>query len=330
MRLKVIDFLKGYSIFTIVIFHLCQLFPLSGIATKAINFGGSGVHVFVLCSGFGLCLSQLGKPLGYFDFLKKRFLKIYLPYIIIVLITVVAMPVLYTGTDKLTAILSHIFLFKMFNENWIGSYGYPLWFISMIIQFYIVFPALFPIVKKYRWKSVLVGLIISLLWATVVDWLGKSELRIWNSFFLQFLWEFMLGMMLAIRFKEDPEYLKIPPVKYLILIAILGIGLLGITGIKGGVLKLYNDVPSLFGYLSFALLVFTAGTKIKPINDFFLFTNGFSYELYLVHTLIITTVFYLSRHTIPVYLTGLLALIASYIFGILYHRLLKKFLYPRI
>jgi peptidoglycan/LPS O-acetylase OafA/YrhL len=81
MRLQIIDYLRGYSIFTIVIFHLVQFFPLPDIFSNAINFGGAGVHVFVLCSGFGLCLSQLNKPLSYVQFLKKRFLKIYIPKI---------------------------------------------------------------------------------------------------------------------------------------------------------------------------------------------------------------------------------------------------------
>lgn len=329
MRIKVVDFLKGYSIFTIVIFHLFQLFPLPGIAAKAINFGGSGVHVFVLCSGFGLCLSQLGKPLGYLQFLKKRFLKIYLPYTIVILLSA-AVPFVYLYNDKGMAALSHLFLFKMFNERWMGSFGYQLWFISMILQFYIVFPVLFFFVKKYKWKSVIASLFISLLWATLVGWLGKSELRVWNSFFLQYLWEFVLGMMFAVKFRENPEFIKIPPLKYLIVLAVAGIAIVGITGIKGGIFKLYNDVPSLVGYLSFALLVYYAGTKIKWINDFFLYTNRFSYEWYLVHVLVFITIFHFTKDVLPIMVTGILALVSSYGFAIVYHNILKRFLYPKV
>lgn len=329
MRLPVIDFLRGYSIFTIVIFHLFQLFPLQGMAAKAINFGGSGVHVFILCSGFGLCLSQLGKPLSYPQFLKKRFSKIYFPYIIIVLISA-DVPLMYDYSDRLMATLSHIFLFKMFNERWIGSLGYQLWFLSMIIQFYAVFPLLFKWVTRYRWKSVVISLIISLIWATLVWFLGKSELRIWNSFFIQYLWEFVLGMMLAIKFKENPSFIKIPAVKYLVVLAIIGIALVGVSGVKGGIFKLYNDIPSLVGYLSLALLVYIIGTKIRFINNFFLYTNQFSYEWYLVHTLVFITVFYFAQQAIPLAVTGVLALVLSYIIAIGYHQLLKKYLYSKL
>ena len=80
-RLEVVDFLRGFSIFTIVLMHLVQGYPLSGFLMKASSFGGAGVHVFILCSGFGLYLSSLHKPLGYGKFLKRRFSKVYIPYV---------------------------------------------------------------------------------------------------------------------------------------------------------------------------------------------------------------------------------------------------------
>ena len=64
-KLDVINFLRGYSIFTIVLMHLVQSYSLPSWAMKATSFGGAGVHVFILCSGFGLYLSYLNKPLGY-------------------------------------------------------------------------------------------------------------------------------------------------------------------------------------------------------------------------------------------------------------------------
>lgn len=76
-RLDVVNFLRGYSIFTIVLMHLLQSYPLPGWAMKATSFGGAGVHVFILCSGFGLYLSYLNKPLDYKAFLRKRFGRVY-------------------------------------------------------------------------------------------------------------------------------------------------------------------------------------------------------------------------------------------------------------
>lgn len=71
-RYAIIDFLRGYSIFTIVLMHLIAG-SVTGVLSKAVAFGGAGVHVFILCSGFGLYLSYLKKPLVYTDFLRRRF-----------------------------------------------------------------------------------------------------------------------------------------------------------------------------------------------------------------------------------------------------------------
>ncbi len=79
-RLDIIDFLRGFSIFTIVVMHLMGGYDGMGTLKKVLAFGGAGVHVFIFCSGFGLYLSHLRKPLEYPQFLLRRFSKIWLPY----------------------------------------------------------------------------------------------------------------------------------------------------------------------------------------------------------------------------------------------------------
>ena len=108
-RLEVIDFLRGFSIFTIVLMHLLQSYPIPPFLLAASSFGGVGVHVFILCSGFGLYLSYLNNPLTYSQFLKRRFLKVYLPYIIIILVSAL-IPFYNTSSDKLLQILTYISL----------------------------------------------------------------------------------------------------------------------------------------------------------------------------------------------------------------------------
>lgn len=53
-KLEVIDYLRGFSILTIVLMHLIQSYSIPQIIRTASSFGGAGVHVFILCSGFGL------------------------------------------------------------------------------------------------------------------------------------------------------------------------------------------------------------------------------------------------------------------------------------
>ena len=79
------DFLRGFAIFTIALMHLVQG-SLTGSLNKAASLGGAGVHVFILVSGFGLYLSYRKNPLGYGEFLRKRFGKVYWPYVAAVLL----------------------------------------------------------------------------------------------------------------------------------------------------------------------------------------------------------------------------------------------------
>ena len=62
----------------------------------------------------------------------------------------------------------------------------------------------------------------------------------------------------------------------------------GIMGFAGWPWKLYNDIPSLMGYMSLALIIYKVG--IKPLNRLLEWTNRFSYEWYLVHMLVLSLI----------------------------------------
>lgn len=171
--------------------------------------------------------------------------------------------------------------------------------------------------------GVILALIISLAWSTFVGINGLSDERVWNSFFLQYLWEFVLGMQLALYYKTNPERFKIPVYKMLIPVCTIGIVLVGITGILGGIWKSYNDIPSLLGYMGMALILYKIG--IKPINGFFTYTNKISYEWYLVHILIFVCSNLLldTFSPLPPLIRAVVAFALSYLVAITYHKILK-------
>ena len=148
IKLKVVDFLRGYSIFTIVLMHLVQSYDIPSWMMKATSFGGAGVHVFILCSGFGLYLSYLNRPLGYKDFLKRRFGRVYWPMAIVCLCTACWM--MYQGRDFLMPFLGNLLLFKMFVPELESSMGGQMWFISTIIQFYLAWPLIVKLINIKR------------------------------------------------------------------------------------------------------------------------------------------------------------------------------------
>lgn len=174
-------------------------------------------------------------------------------------------------------------------------------------------------------------LIISLVWSTIVGVLGLEEGRPWGSFFLQYLWEFGLGMIVAEKvyqsmLSEDKpnKLMDICTYKWwwLIIGAVGGMGLSAFMAWNGGVLKLYNDIPSLIGYLSVALLIYKIGLKV--VDSFFEWTNSFSYELYLVHSLVYTVTAYLLASYLPVSVLLFLQFFVAYVLAYTFSFLTKK------
>ena len=306
-KLAVIDFLRGYSIFTIVLMHLLLNYNLPSWLSKASMFGGAGVHVFIFVSGFGLYLSYLNNPLSYKDFLRKRFGRIYWPMAIICLIT--AFWMYYQGQSVLMPLLGNLLLFKMFVPSLEDSMGTQMWFISTIIQFYLTWPLIVKLIN-IKWGG-WIALAISLIWSTFVGLSGLGVERIWNSFFLQYLWEFCLGMKIAELYNcKRFSSLETPKWKYLIPACVLGVVMTGVMGVAGLPWKLYNDIPSLIGYVSMALIIYKI--RVLPINRFFSYTNRFSYEWYLVHILVFQIVQQYTADMLSDWLEILLCLSISY------------------
>lgn len=332
-KLEVVDFMRGFAIFTIALMHLVQR-NLSGVLNKAVAFGGAGVHMFILVSGFGLYLSYRKKPLGYLAFLKKRFGKVYWPYAVAVLLWG-GWALLRSAAFPMKEVASHLLLYKMFSSELDVSLCYPFWFISTIIQFYICWPLIVRLVRVGGGNTSVsgYGLLIS-GWATVVGMLGYEDMRPWGSCFLQYLWEFVLGMWLADKYAsssskvnallEDPKNLKW---WWLIGGVVVGMSLTGFMGWNGGILKLYNDIPSIVAYLSCLLIVYKLGLKF--VNKFFVWASGFGYELYLVHSLVYVVMGCLLKSILPLPIWIVMTFIIAYAIAWLYSWLLKRTIYRK-
>ncbi|TWT82423.1 Acyltransferase family protein [Planctomycetes bacterium CA13] len=285
-RIDLIDFVKGFSILTIVVMHYLQDLDLSSIVMKLSAFGGAGVHAFIFISGFGLYLSHDRNPLPYLSFLRRRFIKIYFPYAIAVLIIAGIDYYLDYNEPSIYKIASHLLLFKMFNEELMISFGYHFWFISTIIQLYLTFPLFVSIRDRFgnRWLMV-ITISVSLLWGATTAALDKQEMRIWNSFFLQYVWEFALGICLASVYLKKGYAVWETRWPKLIGVTVVGLALYGALPIAfGEVGKLFNDFPALVGYLGTAILLYRCAPM--PIRSFMNWIGSISYAFYLFHLIL--------------------------------------------
>jgi peptidoglycan/LPS O-acetylase OafA/YrhL len=145
--------------------------------------------------------------------------------------------------------------------------------------------------------------------------LGVQDDRVWNSFFLQYLWEFVLGMYLAKKLTEKPEFYSRFSIYKLLLLAVLFLaGSLLITFYGGPTIRVYNDFLLLpaYGFLA----VFVYKLMLKPVNWFFNFTGEISYSLFLWHMLFLNlTVYLLGKSLVFLLISLLLTYLVSYAYN---------------
>jgi peptidoglycan/LPS O-acetylase OafA/YrhL len=289
-KIEVIDFLKGYSMLSIVIYHIGQELNLPGAVAKMINFGGTGVHTFIFVSGFGLYLSHLRRPLPFVVFLRKRFSKIYVPYILTVIVSAAIALFLPIYPTSAFAFFGHVLLYKMFFADIMGSYGYQLWFMSTIIQLYFLFIPLTRLKERMGDVAFLVtGLAVSISWGVLIVAMGNASMRNYNGAFFLYLWEFMLGMLLAGKWIREGYAFWEMKIVWLVVLSVAGIGCYGMMALEFGAYgRLLNDVPALVGYTCLSILLYRF--RISWVNRFVLFTAKFSFALFLVHILVLQLV----------------------------------------
>jgi peptidoglycan/LPS O-acetylase OafA/YrhL len=289
IRFEFPDFARGYAILTIVAFHVGQRMSLSPILSQAIALGGTGVHLFFFLSGFGLSQSSLAaQPLVFY---RRRLSKIWLPFVVALTISWASL----LFPDGLKSWLAGVFLYQMFSSAWMESFGGHFWFISTIIQFYIVFPMLWWLSRRYSAIQFALGcLLVSIGWWCLVYVLGKQSERSWNSCMFQFLWEFGAGMVLI-------PLLKLPLLQRIQqwwhsnawwkwgVIGILSVGVMVVMILKlGAIGKVFNDIPAFVGYSGLCVAIFWWSSKYTmSVRQFFEWVGRFSFTLYLFHILVL-------------------------------------------
>lgn len=226
---------------------------------------------------------------------------------------------------KFLAVSSHIFLFKMFISDYEESFGGQFWYLSTLFQFYFIFLLLCKLREKCvnRKRFILIGIVISAVWWCIVAAMGFEDIRVWNSFCLQYIWEFMLGMAVA-EFLQEGKSIKIS-YSVLSITVILGLGIQSVLALKGGAFKLFNDVPALFGYGVLGIILYQIFGNIGKKVVFY--SSKISYEWYLTHILIFTVIFHLFpfENIYEEIVVGISAFFISIIVAVIYGKLIKKY-----
>lgn len=182
--------LKGLGILSIVFAHIGFmlvddhqfLYPLSKGA-------GVGVDCFLFISGYGLSASQFKKPLSALEFYKRRLIKVFIPFWI-VLIGLLLADAIFLNLHYSTAYMIQSLLGWFPRNSPFEDVNSPFWYITWMLLYYSLFPLLF--LKDRLWLSALILCLV----ANLIT--GFNLLNTDTNWWLRLHTEaFSMGMLLA-------------------------------------------------------------------------------------------------------------------------------------
>ncbi|MEY3786119.1 MAG: hypothetical protein RLZ75_324 [Pseudomonadota bacterium] len=288
--------LKGVGILSVVFAHISYmlvsdnhfLYPLS-IA------GGVGVDLFLLMSGYGLTVSMLKKKLSVSEFYRRRLIKVFIPFWLVLIILFIAdkdiLHITYTPKYILDSLMEWFPQARAFDD--VDS---PLWYINWLVMFYVLFPILF--MPKRPWlTAILLAVIANIIAITdplhlQANWLHRLHT---NAFSLGILLAWLLARKNG--FSENIAWFKNKSegsARLVVLALSLGLAAYMIYHGKPGDWPLLTSALTNWGananffigqttsLIAMAMLVIVFSLKRLDCKVLYLF-GLYSYETYLLH-----------------------------------------------
>lgn len=323
--------LRGLAILMVVFAHIGYflvedhrfLVPLS-------NYGGVGVDLFFILSGYGLVATALQQPLSIGKFYIKRLARVYVPVLITLGLFLLLDFVLLRQTYPAKVIAQSLFGFFP-QADLYTDINSPLWYITPLLAYYFLFPLIFwrrrPLLSAAAMAGIGLVAVYNIAQSTVF-----SEVVV-SLYKLHFL-AFPLGVALGALVNQPPLFLVKPVERIGVgfkkyhLANILRLGVLALAGY----IVVYTHYHSGFGEgwkiqstislcISMALLTFFL---FKKINYRVLSLFGlFSFEIYLLHWPLLYRYDFLYGN-MPASLATIIYLALFLGVGYLYHKLIGK------
>ncbi len=272
------------------------------ISSVLIWFGFQFVDVFVLISGFSLVLSLKGKPLEVKSFLRRRSLRILLPFWTVAWL---AYPVLW-AIGKITNSYApdawHTFggltfplLFDYGGSVLMPTSG-PWWFVPLILSFAFIFPLLWNLLQRWGARnSLIVSILITLIYrAFAVYVFGGHPTYVvfntptdWQPFlpFIAKLSTFVLGMVVAQSYLQRKGAIYWKPSKALLVgIPIYSLGFIGQFYRFGWI---FADFFVAIGLSLCCMVIFRALAERFRLQSIMVWLGLHSYSYFLIHNFVV-------------------------------------------
>lgn len=266
--------LKGIAFLMVLFSHIGYfLFPNSNFLFPLSIFAGVGGNLFLFLSGYGLAKSsQDTNPISFY---KHRFSKLYVPLVITTIFVVILD--LASGSPTsfmhilpgLTAIVPHANIYTDFNS--------PLWFLTLLFVFYIIFPFIFNREKPFR-SSLFLFLFAAIVPGYIIKFLPFSDgvVYLWATH----AYAFPLGVACALIPEHVLLRLKLAQTMWLrVVLWCVALFAFIYMSFHAAINTPYEQSVCLITMFLFLYLFLSFPMR----STFILLLGTYSYELYLLH-----------------------------------------------
>lgn len=312
------DYIRALAAVAVIVIHVTSLYVLRYKEVLVVNqFVRFSVPIFVILSGLLLLISDDG--LKGISFFNKRINKIIVPFFVWTIFYVLFANINNFMIGKI------VFpdLVKLFLRGLLYGNGYDhLYFITIMIQCYILYYPLKYLINKWQLGTFFVSGVITLAYQTGVYLMQMSIVKLpWSplpyyEFFPTWLFYFVFGMIIAKNIDNVKAYLK----KKTVLLGVTWFVTFVILLLDGKFSKVYDSIrPSIMLYTLgsfFFIYSFLINYKspTERLSNFIKWFSNQSYVVYLSHLFFMkATASLIYRMGISTYLNDIVYLILLFI-----------------
>lgn len=285
MKLEGIQVVRGIAATMVAV---CHIYNDGWIPGAVVDFGGFGVDLFFVISGFIMCLtiktqakSGLSRAA---DFLKKRLIRIFPLYIICALPLILYVTV-KTGVKAPYYYIGNILLLPSFTDAPNYSYALPPgWTLAYEMLFYYLFVIALLCFKEKRTILIAVATVIvsTVFLVNILNVQGPRLAWVNFSFIvghIQVL-NFALGILTYFIFEKLKDKLSFSVFQWSIVFSLLSLFV---------IILIYFKVPRDYITILVSFIIITVTTLTensfsnRKVGDFLLLLGNASYSIYLIH-----------------------------------------------
>lgn len=312
--------LKGFAILVIIFAHVgYELFSGSNFLFPFSTLAGVGVNLFLFLSGFGLAISAIKKDFSRKIFYQDRLPKLFLPLWAILIVFLILDFLILNKTYSVDEVIKSILGFFP-KANVQTSINSPLWYFTVIIFYYLLFPLLF--LKKYPVLSAIAIYFISIEILKLNLPIDKDLLTLYKVHNTAFPVGIIFASIIAYPntfITRSLERLKNNRIINPLLLIALSYGIYHTSIYSGVGINLYQE--QLIAMITTLMIIFFFYFKNFEIGALS-FLGILSYEIYLLHWPILAR-YDLLYNRLPASIATLIYIFVFIILGLVLQKLIN-------